>query len=845
MTQTLEQLLHDLQFDVPAGLVERAKAAATAVGAQETQVNGHESAPSSAARTDETGPAMWSRVIDRRKPVGRRTELMAGIAAVLLAAILIGTFVYVRSLARPQNITPPITSPPPGVPRPSPTLTRTLNVPNSTPVILFGDAGNPNQIDGMTWDGRTGKVTEIAEMGQSACVTTGATEVCSPPPFGGGAPPLSGALSSSPKGTLFVAIPYFYDRSGHVVATLSGPPYSSYPDVGIYFIGTWADDDVHYCQVLPIFGGSADVPGTLQLTTPGGSPRNVARVGVQAAQANTLTASACSVLADRAVVVQAGTAFGPNGNPTDQYWVVQLSTGHVLWTRDLRAANVDRVVASRDGRYVAEVKSAGSTTIYGPDGSTTGHVNGLVEAFSWDGSLALVVSTGGQASVIRWRDGTTVWTVPAGEGLSGFQPEPGGSNFAVRTVNGRLYIVSAQGHVIAQSDVPSLLGCMPAQCASIPGSAQTQQILPTVMMGDVGWADGTLRTTDGGAHWTDVSPPTPKDRTKGGFTYYLLDIDHAWVTQAIGPGFTSATALVISATSDGGQTWSQATVPISGAATESAQLGFLDPSHGWLVTDTGHTTFDKTNTSLVSQPSTRTVYTTADGGHSWKLLMTAHEGDGSTLGTLALSCYMNGLRFRSLSDGWLTWDSNCGIGSSGPPEVAPTKAQVAVTHDGGATWQRVILPSSGSSTDYICTAHPPVFTSSRGVLPVDCGGLGGPGYSGVYATSDGGGSWSFRKLPVFSQQLDFVDASNGWTFATTGAVLYRTTDGGVNWTAVKQFAGEQNTNGLSFVSPTVGFAITARYSADGKSGYSTMWKTTDGGSTWSVMSTVPTGGRCC
>ena len=844
MTDTLEQLLHDLRFEVPAGLVERAKAAATAVAEPETQATGHPS-PRSAVPTGVTGTGVSRRNVDRRKPVGRRTELIAAIAAVLLAAILIGTFVYVRNLARPQNVTPPITSPSPGVSRPSPTLTQSLNAPNSTPVILFADAGNPNQIDGMTWNGRAGKVTEIAEPGQSVCQTSGTTQVCSPPPFGGGAPPLSGALSSSPRGTLFVAIPYFYDRSGHVVATLSGPPYSSYPEVGIYFIGTWADDDTHYCQVLPIFGGTSDVPGTLQLTTPGGSPRNVARVGVQAAQMNTLNASTCSVLADRAVVVQASSASGPNGSPIDQYWVVQLSNGHVLWTRDLRAANVARVVASRDGRYVAEVQTAGSTTIYGPDGSTAAHVNGLVEAFSWDGSLALVVSTDGQANVTRWSDGTTVWTVPTGEGLSGFQPEPGGSNFAVRTLNGALYVVSSQGRVIAQSTVPGLLGCMPAQCASIPGSAQTQQILPTVMVGNVGWANGALRTTDGGVHWKDVSSPTPKDRTKGGSSYYVLDVDHAWVTQAIGAGLRSATGLVISATADGGQTWSQATVPMSGAATESAQLGFLDPSHGWLVTDTGHTAFDKSNTSLVSQLSTRSVYSTADGGHSWNLLTTAHEGDGSALGTLGLSCYMNGLTFRSLSDGWLTWDGNCGIGSSGPPEVTPIKAQLAVTHDGGITWQPVVLPGVGSGNNYVCTAHPPVFTSSRGVLPVDCGGLGGPGYSGVYATSDGGSSWTFRKLPFFSQRLDFVDASNGWTFASTGATLYRTTDGGVSWAAVKQFAGEQNTDGLSFVSPTVGFAITSRHSADGKSGYSTMWRTTDGGSTWSVMSTVANGGGCC
>jgi hypothetical protein len=771
-------------------------------------------------------------------------RLAAAIAIVVIAAIVIGSFAaYVRSLTREHTITPPITSPSPGAPSPKPTLTQSLNVSNATPVILFSDAGNSNQIDGMTWDGRAGKVTQIPNPAQPTCQTVGATEVCSPPPQGGGAPPLSSAESTNPAGTVFVAFPYFYDRSGRLVATLQGGPYAD-PAVGEYFVGTWADDELHYCQLVPIFGGTSDVTGTLQLTTPGGAPHDVARVGQQAAGENTLTVTACSVLADRAVVVQASPTPGPNGNPIDQYWVVQLSSGHILWTHDVRASGLARVVASRDGSYVAEeVQATRLTTIYGPTGSPVGHVSGSVEAFSWDDSLALVVGSGG-ANVVRWNDGTIVWTVPSGEGLAGFQPEPGGTSFAIRTVNGALYVVSSSGRVLAQSNAPGLLGCLPKQCASIPAS-DTMQVLPQVMEGNVGWA-GTQRTTDGGAHWRDASPPTPANRTKGGYAAYFLDANHGWVTQAVGAGGQpSATALVISATADGGQTWSQASVPMSGAATDSAQLGFVDARHGWLVTDSGRTAFDKTNTSVVEQPITRSVYATSDGGRTWAVLTTAHEGDRSTLGTIALTCSMNGLTFANQNDGWLTWDSSCGIGTTGPPPQQPVKAQVAVTHDGGRTWQPLVLPSGGSGNDQICTPHPPVFTSSQGVLAVDCGGISGAGFSGVYATGDGGRSWTFRRLPFFSQQLDFVDANTGWTFDTRSDSLYRTTDAGSHWVRVKQFVGEQNVNGLSFVSATVGFALTARYSADGKSGYSTMWKTADGGSTWSVMSTVPTGGRCC
>ncbi len=785
-------------------------------------------------------------------PVGFRRELAAGIAALLLAAIVIGSFAYIRAVSRPHTVTPPVTTPSPNLRPPSPVgLTLPLNVDPATPVILFNDPANSNQVDGMTWDGQSaGRITQIPNAGQSVCTPTATGEDCTAPPWGNGAPPLTNAQASNPAGTVFVAVPYFYDRSGKAIATLShtAGPYAD-QGVGLYFVGTWADDGTHYCQVVPIFGGTSAATGTLQLTTPGGTPRDVVRRGLQAAGENTLQVTACSVLADRAVVVQAEPS-GPGGRSFAQYWVVQLSTGKVLWTRDLHGTGVANLVPSVDGRYVAEVQPAGTTTVYGANGSVAGHVKGFVQAFSWDGSEAVVVSGAGQASVVRWAGGAAVWSEPPGEGLSGFQVEPGGTSIAIQTVNGTLYLVPPDGHAVAQTAVHvyGLLACDPKSCTTYPqpGSA-VMQVLPQLLVGDTGWADGPQRTTDGGLHWKDASPPSPANRTKGGNSSFFLDANHAWVTVATAAaGQPSASQLVIFGTTDGGQTWNQGSVPISGAATESASIDFADAQHGWVITDSGPTAFDQTTDSMVNQPVSRAVYTTADGGRTWNQVVSAREGDGSVLGSLALRCYMGGVTFANLKDGWVTWGSSCGIGpvgKNGPGPQAPTTSQVAVTHDGGRTWQAVDLPSFPTGGGFICTVHPPVFTSNQGVLPVDCGGIGGPGFSAVYVTNDGH-TWSERKLPFWSQQLDFVDAFTGWTL--NGVDLYRTTDGGRTWTVVRRFATEQNVNGLKFVDAKVGFALTARYSADGTSGFSTMWKTTDGGVTWSAMSTVANGGnRCC
>src|ERR1700736_1528593 len=86
-----------------------------------------------------------------------RVQMIAGIAAVVIAAIVIVTFAYVR--AGTHQIMPIVPS---ASPRPStsPTpLGRALNVDASTPVILYHDPGQFDQIDGMTWDGkRSGRV---------------------------------------------------------------------------------------------------------------------------------------------------------------------------------------------------------------------------------------------------------------------------------------------------------------------------------------------------------------------------------------------------------------------------------------------------------------------------------------------------------------------------------------------------------------------------------------------------------------------------------------------------------------------------------------------------------------
>lgn len=302
----------------------------------------------------------------------------------------------------------------------SPTpMNRELNVPDATPIITYGDPAKSDQVDGMTWDGKLSGV------------------LASQPIAAGG----------NPANNLFGTATEITDRSGKTVA--SGTFGAK------FFGGTWADDEAHFCQIVPFDTLSATgVATTLQLVSSEGKARGVANVGVIGQQTG-IGVAACSVLNDRAVVVQTSSI----GSAT-QYWVVQLSTGRVLWTHSPRATTSSvQVSASRDGMYVAENQSPEST-IFGPDGKQVAHLAMSVEAFSWDGTLAVTDTGYGTAPVklISWRDGAVVWSAPAGYGLLQARPEPDGTEmanwvvpvgqFQQQTQIGDLLVVSASGKVV-------------------------------------------------------------------------------------------------------------------------------------------------------------------------------------------------------------------------------------------------------------------------------------------------------------------------------------------------------------------------------------------------------------
>ena len=168
----------------------------------------------------------------RAATAGRRVNRqlwpsVAGVALVLVAASAIGVSVVIRGLHSTNAVTkhpsPTPVATATATPAPTP-MSQPLQVPASTPVILFRDPVNDQQLDGVTWDGSArGRVTASPEVAMG--------------------------LSQNPGGTLYQWTGGISDRSGAVVATSA---------TGFKGFGTWADDGQHYCSMV---SKSAQPPG--------------------------------------------------------------------------------------------------------------------------------------------------------------------------------------------------------------------------------------------------------------------------------------------------------------------------------------------------------------------------------------------------------------------------------------------------------------------------------------------------------------------------------------------------------------------------------------------------------
>jgi hypothetical protein len=195
----------------------------------------------------------------------------------------------------------------------------------------------------------------------------------------------------------------------------------------------WADDSQQFC-------GITYSPYHLELLTLDGRRHPVSAITMPSWPGQmppTPGLAACSVLSGRAIVV------GGYNREIFSLSMISLTDGSIIYEH--RYPNpVARLVASHDGRYVAEQigtnASGNPTTLIRelPSGTVVGQVTDIsVAGFSWDGSL-VAGGTGGNASlpgaeVLRWQNHQLLWNQCACPSPFSVRvlAEPGGTKVAV------------------------------------------------------------------------------------------------------------------------------------------------------------------------------------------------------------------------------------------------------------------------------------------------------------------------------------------------------------------------------------------------------------------------------
>ena len=331
-----------------------------------------------------------------------------------------------------------------------------------------------------------------------------------------------------------------------------------------------------------------------------------------------------------------------------------------------------------------------------------------------------------------------------------------------------------------------------------------------------GWAltTGLLRTTNGGAAWADITPQGVDAARIRAVSF--LDPSHGWVLTSR-EAATNAVQLVAYRTTDGGRTWAAADVGQPSAAqadavASPASFAFTNPRHGWL------------STSLTSSAafSRGELFSTSDGGATWKAL------------TIPIGAPVE---FQNAQDGW----SAGGVGDG----------QLYVTHDGGASWNEAHVSAPAGDEDATVAYALPTFTSGRvGALPVTFA-HGPQSELAWYRTDDGGRSWTLAKRFQLGQAAEpgtavptALSPDGAWIGALgRGQRIGVVTNGGAGSsdrpTTGLPLTADSAVVKLSYGSVNAGWALLRGSSCaqfkSGCSSYEALFRTTDGGASWSQI----------
>jgi photosystem II stability/assembly factor-like uncharacterized protein len=237
-----------------------------------------------------------------------------------------------------------------------------------------------------------------------------------------------------------------------------------------------------------------------------------------------------------------------------------------------------------------------------------------------------------------------------------------------------------------------------------------------------------------------------------------------------------------------------------------------------------------------------TLLVTADGGATW-------ERRALPAGLQ----FVDEIRFASRGAGWMIGSLPVGVngGCTGVPLPA-CDAVLFRSTDLGRSWTRVASEpfvrhaiASGLGHLVVVDATHAWATTSHGCTDPDC-------VTDIAGTTDGTRWTTLGSLPSRVVSLDFVDAERGWATTVTrtsssldGAGtgrLYATRDGGHTWSAQFHAAGITPLLSVEFVDPLHGWMlgndVGGSCSMGGCADYS-LYASTDGGDHWDRIQAPP------
>ena len=318
-----------------------------------------------------------------------------------------------------------------------------------------------------------------------------------------------------------------------------------------------------------------------------------------------------------------------------------------------------------------------------------------------------------------------------------------------------------------------------------------------------GWGvteEEIVRTNDGGVTWFNVTPANLADAGYLVFTDFF-DATHAWVQFPDMNKYPNGGKLY--RTTDGGITWEAFTTPFS-----SGSLHFIDPSNGWMMADLG----------VGAGSMAVSVFQTSDGGKTWQRVYTNDPNLAGSGDTLPLGGIKNLILPLNDDTAWV-----------GGVVYAPGETYLFRTDDAGKTWFNIKLALPEDIAQSELSIQELIFLSpTEGLLALRVSSE--TSQVVVYSTSDGGNTWT--QLPVEFEGYGILETpSASEMIFYTADQFYVTKDAGKT---IQQISPEikfgDSVIDMSFANSQTGWIITA-----GASNEMTLYKTTDGGATWTPL----------